>query len=82
MSGCMLLLSDRVGAKFDFAMPENSVLFNPESEADFAHGFRAIMEKTDEAQLAAQAKSVELGSRFSPTIFARNLSQMINKLGS
>ena len=82
MSGCMLLLSDRVGSKFDFAMPENAVLFDPESEEDFARGFKAIMDKPEGAQMAAQVESVELGRRFSPAIFARNLSQMISQLSS
>ena len=77
MSGCMLLLSNHVGSRFDFAMPENSVMFNPDSEDDFARGFDEVMNKTDDECLSAQQKSLELGLRFSPDKFAVNLMQMI-----
>ncbi len=80
MSGCMLLLSDHVGSRFDFAKSENSVLFNPDSEDDFARGFSAIMDKTDEELRVAQKKSLELGRMFSPEVFAHNLMQIIKEL--
>ena len=77
MSGCMLLLSDHVGSRFDFAKRENSVLFDPGSEDDFARGFSEVMQKTDMEYVTAQRTSVELGKKFSPQIFAANLTQMI-----
>lgn len=80
MSGCVLLLSDHVGSRFDFAKCENSVLFAPDSEDDFARGFSEVMQKTDTELVTAQRTSVELGKKFSPQIFARNLSGMIAKL--
>ena len=73
----MLLLSNHVGSRYDFAMPENAVLFNPDSEGDFARGFDDVMNKSDGALLMAQKKSLELGQRFSPDKFAYNLTQMI-----
>ena len=80
MSGCMLLLSDHVGSRFDFAKRENSVLFDPNSEEDFARGFAAVMGRTDGECLLAQQISVELGRLFSPQKFAANLTQMITML--
>lgn len=78
MSGCMLLLSDHVGSRFDFAKQENAVLFNPDSEEDFARGFAEVMCKSDDELIGAQLKSVELGKRFSPEQFAEKLKRMIS----
>ena len=80
MSGCMLLLSDHVGSRFDFASMENAVMFNPDSDDDFARGFSEIMTKTESEWASAQAKSLELGRHHSPRIFADNLMRMIAKL--
>lgn len=80
LSGCLLLLSNHVGSRFDFAKEENSVLFDPNSTEDFARGFETIMRMTDEQQLLAQRKSVELGQQFSPQVFAQALADMVDDL--
>ena len=80
MSGCMLLLSNHVGSRFDFAKPENSEQFDPDSVEDFARGFEAIMRKTESEQIKAQRMSIELGHQFSPQVFAKRLMEMIDDL--
>lgn len=79
LSGCMLLLSDRIGARYDFARPENSAIFDPGSTDDFAAGFRKLMAFSDEQLACAQEKSLCLATRFSPEIFARNLRDAIGE---
>ena len=78
LSGCMLLLSDRIGARYDFAKPENSAIFDPGSTEAFAAGFSKLMAFTDEQLAAAQETSLKLATRFSPEIFARNLQDAID----
>ena len=72
-SGCMLLLSDSVGAKYDFAKEDNSAIFDPSSVKSFTDGFVKLMSKKDEELTAAQKTSVALAQDFSPDVFARNL---------
>ncbi len=73
-SGCMLLLSDKVGARYDFAKAENSAIFDPGSTEEFRDGFVKLMRKSDEELARAQEISVRLAQNFSPEIFARNLN--------
>lgn len=76
-SGCLLLLSDAVGSRYDFAAEENAVVFNPHSRAEMEEGMRRLI-GFDEKQLAiAQEESVSRARRFSPTVFATNLSNAI-----
>ena len=71
--GCTLLLSNHVGARYDFSRPENAVEFDPDSEVDFERGFLRIMDMTGAEMVAAQKKSLELAKSFSPQVFADNL---------
>lgn len=76
-SGCMLILSEAVGSKYDFAEPENAVLFNPASVDALEAAMERIVAMTDEELAAAQAKSVELAAAFSPAIFAAGLTKAL-----
>lgn len=77
MCGCLLLLSDRVGARFDFATLENAALFNPASVDDLRNAFEAIMAKTNEEFELGRECSLTLGKAFTPTQFAERLSSII-----
>lgn len=79
MSGCMLLLSNHVGSRFDFSRPENCVEFDPDSLESFTAGFESIMRMDDERQIAAQNCSIELGKQFSPQVFAERLMGMTSR---
>ena len=73
LSGCMLLLSNQVGARYDFAREENAAVFAPNDTNAFASGFAKLM-RFNEAQLeCAHSLSLKLAERFSPSIFAANL---------
>lgn len=73
LSGCLLLLSDQVGARYDFAREENSAVFSPGDTDDFARGFEKLM-RFDESQLdRAQSLTLTLAEHFSPVLFASNL---------
>ena len=78
MSGCLLLLSDRVGAIDDFATPENSAIFKASSVKDFARGMEDIMSMSDEKKNLAQRISVAKGAKFSPQLFVQSMMAMIN----
>ncbi len=80
LCGCLLLLSNAIGARFDFACPENAVIIDPKSVDSFAKGFASIMGMTDKTQRQGQSKSLARGDLFSPTIFAHKLSGMIADL--
>ena len=79
-SGCMLLLSSGVGARYDFAREENAAIFNPASVESFAEGFAKLMSKRDDELVAAQETSVRLAQDFSPEIFALNLKSALEEL--
>lgn len=77
LSGCLLALSNRVGAAADFATKDNSVIFKAESISDFTRALEKIMSMSDEERDRGQRVSVELGNRFSPDTFARNLLSIV-----
>lgn len=77
MCGCLLLLSNRVGARFDFATQENAALFNPASIDDLRNAFDTIMAKTDEELEQGHERSLALGKAFTPTQFAERLLSII-----
>lgn len=79
-SGCMLLLSNRVGARYDFAKEDNSAVFDPGSIDSFAAGFVKLMRKTDEELAKAQATSTALAQGFSPEVFAKNLNAALDEM--
>lgn len=79
LSGCTLLLSRCVGARYDFARDENAAVFAPGSTEEFAAGFEKLMRLSGAELDAAQAKSLELAKRFSPTVFAQNLQAAIDR---
>ena len=76
LSGCALLLSNRVGARYDLAADENAFIFNPFSTDAFEHAMECVVRMTDVEWHNAQLKSLELAQRFSPEIFAQRLKQL------
>lgn len=72
LSGCYLLLSDRIGAADDFATPQNAGRFNPFSVSDIARAMDRSMSLTDGEYANAQTVSLQLASQFGPHRFAES----------
>lgn len=77
-SGCMLVLSNAVGSRYDFAHAENAATFDPADVAGFERAMEAIVEKTGCELEAAQTKSVACAQHFSPKFYAAQLSRMVS----
>jgi len=80
LSGCALLLSDRVGSKDDLANAKNAVFFNPRSVRAIVNAMMRIMEFTDAEWRQAQSESERLAAEISPSVFSRNLRSLIAKV--
>ena len=80
LCGCLLLLSDRIGAAADFATERNSAVFHPCSVDDFARGMQKLMTLSDAQKLAGQKDSLARGCKFSPSYFAAQMMKSINEL--
>ena len=80
LCGCLLLLSDQVGAAVDFATPQNSAIFNPFSVFEFTSAMERLMSFPDEEKVVGQKSSVELARKFSPAFFASQMEKMVDEL--
>lgn len=69
LSGCVLLLSDRIGAAADFLGERNGLVANPYSEAEMKDAVRRVMLMADEALDAAQRESLKLARQISKRLF-------------
>lgn len=78
LSGCYLLLSSSVGAGEDFAVEENSSLFNPKSENSLLSALEKLPQKTPEELLRAQEKSIELAKNFGLSRFVTEMCRLVS----
>lgn len=77
LSGCLLLLSDRVGAADDLSGKGNAFLFNPESVSDIASSF-VKMTSLDCSQLKeCQEESLRLANMISTEGFVKSLQSLL-----
>lgn len=77
ISGCYLLLSDRVGASEDFLLESNGRGFNPFSEEEIFAAFNDMM-KLSETQLdAAGALSAEIGMKSDQRLFVESITTFV-----
>ena len=60
LSGCVLLLSDRVGAAMDLLSNKNGLSFSPRSVRAMTRAIRKAMQMQDEELLEAQRESVRM----------------------
>jgi glycosyltransferase involved in cell wall biosynthesis len=80
LSGCVLALSDSIGAADDFAGTTNSVIFDPHSEAGMTAALSGIA-SFDPAQWDhAQAESLRVASEFGPHRFSSELRKLLQIL--
>lgn len=73
LSGCYLMLSDRIGAREDFAERDNSIIFDPYDEKAMEKAFRDLDSMSGEQFRVAQIKSLELGKRTGVEKFATSV---------
>ena len=76
LSGCYLLLSDRIGAADDFADAENSALFDPLSEEEMAKAMERAMSLSTNQLERGQAASLKLAKEFGPHKFIESVKSI------
>ena len=77
LSGCVLLLSDRVGAAKDFLSKDNGFTFNPYSLASFKKALENVFSMDNEALLQAYKKSLELSKTKGIKSFVDGVNQLL-----
>ena len=78
LSGCALLLSDRIGAGDDFLGQSNGYKFNPGSIDDMVVKLGKCMCMTDEELLAAQRESLSVSRNASRELFVNSLMELVS----
>lgn len=76
LSGCMLLLSNRVGAADDFLSPNNGALFNPSDESEMVKAFCKVMTMTDEEMDNAGRISLQLAKSSDQNLFVQSVCKL------
>lgn len=84
LSGCVLLLSNRIGAGEDLLKPigtdsGNGTTFDPLDVHVMARTFKSAMALTDEQLRVAQHTSCELAKQFGPARFAAAIKSLLTK---
>ena len=69
LSGCVLALSNRIGAAADLAGDDNAVIFDPEDPRGMRRAMRTVMDLTDDRLVRAQRESLEKASRIGLNTF-------------
>lgn len=78
LSGCLLLLSDRVGAAKDFLSKDNGFTFNPYSLESFVEAMRKVFELDDNALIKAHEVSLSLSKTKGIKAFVDGVNQLID----
>ena len=77
LSGCVLALSNRVGAAADLAGKDNAVIFDPESLADMRRAMRMVMDMSDDRLMRARRESLELAGRIGLNTFVEAVKSVL-----
>jgi glycosyltransferase involved in cell wall biosynthesis len=81
LAGCVLILSNKVGAAPDFLTKANGALFSPMSVDSITAAMEEVMQWTPKQFDMAQEKTLELSQRFGGDVFADNVLKLVRKLG-
>lgn len=73
LSGCMLLLSDRVGAADDFVTKENGALFNPHDKTAIEAAFLRVMTMSSEDADRAVTAAAVIAQNASLDLFVKGM---------
>lgn len=79
-SGCQLLLSDAIGARYDFARPANAVIFPAGNRSALAKGLLELATIDVDGLRQAQMTSRMVAKDFSPSVFAERIVAIVKKL--
>lgn len=82
LSGCVLLLSDRVGAAKDMLGEENGFSFNPHSQESFAAAMRRVFEMDDAALERAHDVSIQKAKSKGTDSFVVGINELIQIVGN
>ena len=82
LTGCQLLLSDRIGSAADFATPENALLFRPGQQDAMSRAILEIANRSASALDRAEASSLEVARTHGPSVFARNVKAIYATLAA
>jgi glycosyltransferase involved in cell wall biosynthesis len=77
LSGCALLLSDRVGSADDLATPRNGVRFCAMAEDDLVRALHEAADFDDARLLEAGKESRRLAGKFGPERFGREVADLV-----
>jgi glycosyltransferase involved in cell wall biosynthesis len=80
LSGCALLLSDRVGSASDLASQGNSILFPPNNQNAIEQALLRVTAWSSKQWLTAEEESRSLATQFGPEKFVRAVATMLNDL--
>ena len=81
LSGCALLLSDRVGASHDLAGEHNAIIFKAGNTAAVRSALPEISSWNDERWQIAEAYSLRVANRFGPLRFAQSVIELLSNHG-
>lgn len=79
LSGCGLLLSNRVGAAKDFVDEENGVLFDPYNRDEIRESIVKCLTKTDRELDVVHRRSLQLSQNASIALFVSEFLRFLNK---
>ena len=77
LSGCALLLSNKIGAAEDLLGRRNGMAFDPFDMRSMRRALEAMVDWTDERWQEASRQSIEMAGRISPRNFSRNLQELV-----
>jgi glycosyltransferase involved in cell wall biosynthesis len=80
LSGCALLLSDRIGSADDLCNSRNGTRFRAGSEDDLLRGLESAASRDDTWLRDASSESRRLAAYFGPERFGRELAKLIRSL--
>ena len=77
LSGCVLLLSNAVGAAEDLLTDANGFSFDPHSDEDMVKAFRSVMEMSDDALSTAYESSIRIAETVSVEHFVNGIKKFL-----
>lgn len=80
ISGCAVITSDRVGNRFEFCTPENSLVTSAGDWRSLQKALDSIVLWDDDRWNLAFRKSAELSSKFSPQKFTQTVIKLLNSI--
>jgi glycosyltransferase involved in cell wall biosynthesis len=81
LSGCGLILSDRVGSRFDLLTPANGFMCVPGDSHALLQAMRCALGASPIWLRQCREKSLSLAAKFGPNVFADSIDTLVGMLG-